>query len=503
MRLFQIVTVLFAWLAVFQCPACPQGYESPESLVKRARSILEVEVLSITNAPFPSTNGMPSMLLDELQFHDERTNAQAAVRVVKSIKGSAKATKFNLIGGPYDTCAPGFNYIHFKTGERLCLILDHELPAEVEGVVVNWRGRILSAEGKENEMKALIENAKRAWQKQVDFHKSVALEAYGRAEAISSGFGNLKPGINLSKEPYPVMACLRVLWINPDSLPPLALSSVKKQQWAKNSGQFLMGAGEDPLAGHLVDRVYHTGQNGNDPIPNNLADVLEKKLNSRPKEVVAFNREVFQKFLVAELCLTEEQASTITQSLGKTKAFSRTGFNPYKCEVREAAELKGLDYALGLADDEPDRLVWSTFGLRRSSGRGIDPAYLANYVARNLERDYTQWVRLVVLLAAPDSKTVPVVQKCFEKEKNYYRIDAYLAYFLKLQEYSQAQKLLDKFGKLAGDDLKLAGSEKDKRNVRESLAYCVKKYRPLFTEYKCTNAGLLEKLGQLEQQLAK
>ena len=503
MQLRLLLTAIFIGLAVLQSRACPQGYESPESLVKRARTILEVEVLSTSDAPFPSTNGMSEMLLEELKFSNERPNAQAVVRVVKSLKGFTQAVRFNLIGGPYDTCAPGFNYLHFKTGERLYLILDHELPADISGVLVNWRCRALSANEKENGMKALIESARRSWRRQIEFHKSVAPEAYARAEAMSASSGILKPGHNLSKEPYRVLACLRILWMNPDALPALPLPSVKQATSSKDSMQNVFEAGDDPMAGQLVDHVYHTGQHGGALAPPILANVLEQKLRSEPREVSAFNQEMFRRFLIAELHLPENKAVEITRALGNTKAFTETCFNPYKCEVRDAAELKDLGYALGLADDEPDRLVWSTFGLRMSSDRGINPAYLTGYVEKNPDRDYVAWPRLIVLLSAPDPKTTAIVQKRLEKEQNLHRLDAYLAYFLKLNDYPQARKVLGKFAKLAVDDLQTARSEKDTSGARESLAYCVKKFRSLFDQYKCTDAKLLEELVRIEQQFAK
>lgn len=497
---FQIVLLLFAG---FQAGACPQGYESPEALVKRARVILELEVLSVTNAPPPVIKKQPFSLKDD--DPQERTNAQATVRVVKCLKGGCAAQTFTLIGGPYDSCAPYFCYLKFKPGEHLALIIEHELPSSLKAVVVNWRCRVL--EPKEPELAGLMKGATEAWRKQVELYKSTTPEAFARADALHK-----TPAKNgrrtFSAEPYPVLACLRILWSNPEDLLPLPLTERKSASSVRKKTEADLEPEIDPFAGEMVDGAYHTLQYEHKTDPPELEEALQSRLKNNPSEFVAFNKQLLGKVLIEELGLQRAKATEIINSLKATDTFCKTDFEPYKCHlgsgVAEKGKLRPLQYALELADDEPDSLVWSTFGLgfHRKEKPTLDSTYIAFYVERNPQKDYRSWPRLVLLLSAPDLRMSAVVQRYLNQENNMYRMDQYAMFFLALRQYPEAGRVLSRFEALAADEVRGATAQESKAQTRESIQRMVKEFHSLLGLYDCKDAAVLEHLRNLETRAA-
>lgn len=496
------MALMFLCCAAFEAKACMQGYESPESLVKRARLIMELEVLSTTNAPPPITNAEPFSMVDDDPRN--RTNAVAEVKVVRVIKGRCLTDRFTLIGGPFDTCSPYFSYVQFNSGKRVYLIVDHELPKDLKAVLVNWRCRVLSREG--GDIAAVIEHAGQAWRRQVDWHKKTAPDSFDRAQALNQDAQVMKSERVLCQESYAVLACLRVLQTNPDDLPPWPLIPAKSSN-STNAQKYAAALPFDFQAGQLIDGVYHTVQHESSFIPQVLSNALQFHLARHQEDVIAFNQGLFQRFLVDEIALTPEKASALISTTPSTNVFAQVGFNPCKCELNHAEKangmLNGLEFALGLADDEPDTLVWRTFGMSMSRGVNIDPTFIANVVEKHPERDYSAWSRMIVLLSAPDVRTSSVVQKYLNQEQNIYRLENYLNFFLKLGQYPQARKVLDQFERIAVDDLRNASSDEDKKRARESLASQFKGISVLVETDASRDPGLVEQMHQLKKRIAE
>ncbi len=465
---------------------CAAGYESPESLVKRARLILEVEPLSVRDVPAPEKNNEVSLSHDEPL---ERKNAQATVKVVGVIKGKCDLRGFDLVGGPYYSCAPYPSYLHyFEKGKRVFLIFDCDLPVATKRVVITWRCRVFWGDNKE--ILSLMQNARDVWVKSLERYRAVAPDEFTEAKRLLKDSGGTLTAESLNKAPYAVLSCLRILLMNPDQVPQTAPTASEDT------------TGQSPESSENKG-IYFTQQHKDYPLPDALLAAMKHRNKADPRETSTFNRELFSSFLRKDLLLSPAQIETVLGADGVTNSLAQTDFSPYHCDIRvnekakNARDVRSVYFLIALADDEPDSLVWRTFGL--PDDIDLNANMFAAYVEKNMNRDYSAWPRLKLLLAVPHTKVAPLIQAALKSERNMYRLGVYFRFFVRLGDYDNAYTVLETFQALAFDDTIAKLSNERKKEYQERLFHLLKSFQDVMAGEQCDNAKLTGKLEDFKK----
>ncbi len=279
-----LVLVLFA-AKLFACPA---GYESPESLVRHARLIVQVEVLSVKEAPLP-----PGANISPPNEDYGRSSGQARVRIIEVIKGECTVREFTLIGGPYHTCAPYLMYHAFNVGKKLVLVLETPLPKDVKMVAITWRNRLMDQSVVQ--VRELMEKARVGWKRAVDRHRRAVTDEMAQAEMIQAELIKNPEYKIPSKTSFGVLSCLAVLWNDPDHLPVETPEEPANPDGYSNSffGSFYASKG-----------AYITAYASRAALPAGLREVFPKRNGfgyTPPPEAIHFNERILKTVLEDEL----------------------------------------------------------------------------------------------------------------------------------------------------------------------------------------------------------
>lgn len=274
--------ILGTWLH-----ACPAGYESPESLVRHARLIVQLEVLSVEEAPLPPGGSVRPGTDDY-----GRTSGQARVRILEVIKGECAVREFTLIGGPFHTCAPSVYYHAFEVGEKPVLILESPLPKDVRMVAITWRNRLIMENV--DRIKGLMEKARMGWKLAVDRHRRAAPEEMVQAEFLRAQFIKNPAYKAPSKASFGVLSCLAVLSNDPDHLPVEETEEPDDQdRWSGYSNSFFASF-------YASKGAYVTAYGSQAVMPAGMRDVFPKRNDfnyTPPPEARQFNERILKTIL--------------------------------------------------------------------------------------------------------------------------------------------------------------------------------------------------------------
>ncbi|MBA4387028.1 MAG: hypothetical protein C0404_03545 [Verrucomicrobia bacterium] len=486
--------LLVSGLCIGAALACPQGYESPEALVKRARLILELDPVSVSDVQPPPKDKKIGMSFDEPR---ERKNAQASVKVVRVVKGKSNINSFTLIGGPYSTCAPYPSYVSFEKGRRIYLILDRDIPENTKTVVVTWRCRVLPADRKE--LAALLDNARNAWTKSLDLHRKSAPAAFKEAQELLAASNSASSAAKLKLRSYPVLACLRALLMNLADVPP----AVPGPEPDTSQAAPITDADDFSSERINVKGFYYTDQQNSFPLPETLQSALATRGKAEPQAVRDFNKTLFEAFLRDDLLLADSQIHLFLSADELTNSMNRIAFSPFKCDIqvdgkRSHRDLISLSYLIALADDEPDSLVWKTGGLPEDIDLNVD--MFAGYIEKNMTRDYTIWPRLSLLLELPHPKIAPVIRNSLKQEENFYRLNKYFRFFLRLADHERAQSVLEKFRITAFDGSIQKLPPEERKAGKESILTIIRGFQDTMIKKNVDDPKLTATLLELKKQ---
>ena len=480
--------LILAFVHVPDVFGCAAGYESPESLVKRARLILELEPISVTNAPPPEKKPNDPMWSDN---HQPRKNGKATVKVVSVVKGKCGLKAFDLVGGPYYSCAPYPVYVPFERGRRVFLILDQDLPVSTKTGAVTWRCRVFGGEKKQ--LLALMQNARDAWRESLKRHREADPDAMAEAERLLKASRSVIPARAIAGSRYAVLACLSVLLMDPDRVP----ASIPTRG-GKNTG---------PEMPPMTEKkgVCYTLLWATFPLPESLMPAMERLAKEMPTSVTAFNRKLLEILATKTLLIPAVRAGILVRDNALTNSLQKCAFSPYDCDIRvdekdkSARDLRSLQLLIGLADDEPDTLVWRTFGLR--SDADLNTEMFANYIEKNADRDYSMWPRLRLLLAVPHKKIAPIVKRYLDQEQNLSRFPLYMEFFARIRQYRTAYSMLAKLEEMVRQDVRTGMSEEERKGYWEWAREQLDGFEAVVEGDEPDNAEFLSRLGELRKKV--
>lgn len=398
------IVLLLACLGLCQASllGCPAGYISSEAVVRCSPLILQVEVLSVGNAP-PLTGTVGS------SSKAARQGALARVRVLKALKGHASQRQFTVIGGPYQTCQPGEHFVHFSKGSQIFLALDAPLKSNEHTVVITTQGRIL--EKKPDEILALMEKSRLHWQRAVDRYRRTAPAAMKAAEQVLAASHGDPSKMALEALVFAELSCLRLLLNDPDHLP--ALETESTDAGLPSGNIFSTVSTLAPLPS--LPGYHYTAQPVTHFAPRALNNACKARASSHGHEARAFHRSLLLALLRDELKLpaTLAEAAAALPSLSRT--FEEPTPDPFwihfpRSDIGSQAFEESLRQLLMLADPEPDSFVWGTFGI------GVrPPPLLPEVFVPYLQSSHAMALAdkphaFDVLLSLPHPAVVPVIR---------------------------------------------------------------------------------------------
>lgn len=474
---------------------CTAHYESLESLAKKARLILEVEPVEVSDVTPDGSR--------RSNRPEGGGNGQAVVKVIRVVKGSCNLKTFTLIGGPYESCAPFACYIPFEKGRRIFLILDRDLPDITQQVIITGSARVFP--GDEKTLRTAIENAKTAWRRILQLYQKTSPEAYAEAQKIVQSTSLEIPAEQVKNASYPVLACLSVLLMNPEQVPSAEPGEIPVR---KNGWDVATRSADDGVTQYTSSRAPY-------PLPKSLVAANEARAKTAPAEVIAFNRSLLKQYMLDQLFLPEELVGTLLKDMATKKDYecsmNRTDFRPFSfyftCRdnpTESDKRLFSLSLLMALADDEPDSAVHKAgFGFR-SEHPALIPELFVPYLVKHPELDYlSNWGKLSILLTVPNQQLKEFIVKAFEQEHNSARLDQYFFYFLKLGDTESADKVLARYDILAFSREWPRVSDNRKKDWLAFAAYQVGNFRKRLNEAKSTDKQLIDRIAQLEQQIIK
>lgn len=417
---FQVMqTVLAAHvLALVFCirlPACPAGYESPESLVRHSRLIVRLEVLSAQEAPLP-----PEVAANHRQDHDYgRTAGQARVKILEVLKGECAAHEFTLIGGPWHTCAPSLYYHSFQPGQNLVLILETPLPADVKTVAITWRNRLIEANN--NQIKEFMERARAGWKLAVERHRRAVPEEMAKAEVLHAEIAK-RPDFQIpASTSYEVLSCLTILLNDPDHLPATVPEDVPEQdRWSGYSNSFF-------AALYASQGAYVTAYGSHAFLPARMRDVVPKRAEfnyTPPPEAAQFNKKILKSILVGELFVPPALVDSTLKNPDLKTMLNHPNNDPFwlrldrprsdhkigSADTRQSNAL-ALHYLMLLANPEPDGLIWGAFGLNIvEEAAFLPPELFVGFIEHNPQRIFEDRGALMILALLPHPQIAPMIR---------------------------------------------------------------------------------------------
>lgn len=396
-------------MVALRLSACPSGYESPESLVRHARLIVQVEVLSVEEAPLPAeVQARPGT-----DDHG-RSAGKARVKVTEVIKGECAVREFTLITGPYHTCAPYLMYHALTVGEKRVLILDAPLPPQVKTVVIAWRNRLIT-DGID-EVKKLMQQAGLDWKLAVERHRRAAPEDMAEAEHLHTAFLKNARFQVPSATPYGVRACLAVLVNDPDHLPP----AEKQPQEPGASSSFLADF-------YNSQGAYVSAQVSRDILPAGMQSGVSKAgslRRSQPAEAASFNAKLLKTILVDELAVPPGLAASVLANPKLQKMWQDPQDRVVWLTLARPAqedrtpETLAFYYLMLLASPEPDNFVWGSFAMDMpEKGDGfLPPDLFVGFLGGGQQRPWWGQTREFMILASlPHPQIAPVIRALAQK----------------------------------------------------------------------------------------
>jgi hypothetical protein len=423
--LLQLVLILFA----VKLSACPAGYESPESLVRHARLIVQIEVLAVEEAPLP-----PTMQVRHPDEDFGRKTGQAHVKILQVIKGKCAAREFTLISGPYHTCAPSLYYHSLQMGDKLILILESPLPNEVKIVAVTWRNRLIK-EGVDR-IREFMKNAHEGWKLAVERHRRAAPDDMAQAELLHAEFIKNPTYKAPSKASYGVLSCLAVLSNDPDRLPTEEpVEPDNEDRWSGYSNSFFGSF-------YASQKAYVTAYGSHTVMPIGMRDVFPKRIDfgyTPPPEARQFNERILKTILEDELFVPPALSADILKKPELKVMWDHPQADPFWLKLdrprrgSETADAMALYYLMLLADPEPDGLVWGTFGISADKATAFLPTDLfVGFIEHNQQRIFDDWGALKILILLPHSKIARMVRAHVAKGVYDRGPDALIRYFVQI-----------------------------------------------------------------------
>ena len=176
---------ILAVIAVFirlTADACIAPYQSTESMVKQAMLIISVEVIGYDEPleiDYQEDRYRGFHKNGEIYFSKE---SFARAKVTEILRGDCPFNEVALVGGPYDSCCPDPEYIQFKEGEKLFIIINDAPPKNTKRIRIKNCGCVFG--GSRDEMIALIDGARESWKKELSYHQEADPAAFQTAESI-------------------------------------------------------------------------------------------------------------------------------------------------------------------------------------------------------------------------------------------------------------------------------------------------------------------------------
>lgn len=429
MRFWKCVLSLFALLLLLtpRLSACPAGYESPESLVRHARLIIQVEVLSVEEAPLPA-----EMEARHGTDNYGRSSGKARVRVTEVIKGECAAGEFTLITGPYHTCAPYLMYHALAVGDKPVLILDAPLPPQVETVVIAWRNRLIHESI--NQVQKLMEYARTSWSLAVARHRRAAPEDMARAEQLHAAFVK-DPALKVPVgTPYGVQACLAVLSNDPDHLPP----EEKRMEEPGTQGPFLADYYKSQgayVSGMASREVFSADMHSVESVSGSLR-------RPQPAEAGLFNTKLLKTILEDELSVSSALAASVLENPKLRMMWQQpqgsivwlTLDRPAKED--RTPEMLAFYYLMLMASPEPDVFVWGSFAMDTpDQGDGfLPPDLFVGFLGGGQPRHWWGKTRPFMILASlPHPQIAPMIRALAQKGIYDHVPEVLVRYFVRLK----------------------------------------------------------------------
>jgi hypothetical protein len=396
--------------------ACMRPYVSQERLLKRARHILEVEVLSVGEASPPSEEWIQD---GEDSYRDNRKDARARVRVVRELRGRLDLEEFTLIGGPYDSCAFFPCYVTFEAGERLFLLLDGPVPRGTETVQLSLWGRVFR--GTEEDLRARLAWSVRWWRERLALLQEAAPTALAEARRLSSlcrSGAALLPS-DLEGASYETLLSLVELLRDPEHPVP---------------------AGSPEAGGP----TYVTRLQGDHSLPEPLAAALQTMRQDHAREVAETNRDLLRRFLVERLMQPGSRADRFVEAV-EEECFARARLPLRGLKLTKGADRETVSvyHLLRLADDEPDGIVRARYRARHGS---LDPRVLVPWLSRWQESLPAIEARLRVAASIPDRDVAPFVVRCLSQDLRKMELEACRAYFEAIGDGVHAAEVAARLG---------------------------------------------------------
>lgn len=399
-----LVLLLLMLAMSLRLVACPAGYESPESLVRHARLIIELEVLSVSEAPLP-----PDLSAQFGNDNSGRSMGKAQVKVLNVIKGECASREFTLIGGPYHTCAPCLFYHTFKAGDKRMLILESPLPKNVKTVAITWRNRLLDENA--DQIRVLMDKARLGWKKAVDRHRRAAPEEMSLAEKMQAEIAK-NPAYQIPENTsYGTLVCLAALWNDPDHLPAASPEEPDDSDWSSSS--FLQSF-------YASRKVCTTDYASRAVLPSGLSKLLPKPAQfsyAPPPEAMSFNEKILKTILEDELFVPVSLTASIVKNPKLKGMWDRPQQDAFWLglsrpdETTMPLEAMSLYYLMLMADPEPDSMVWSGFGRGEAKDAAFLPADLFVGFLEHYRQSFTEHDgALRILLRLPDPRIAPAVR---------------------------------------------------------------------------------------------
>lgn len=394
--------ILGAWLH-----ACPAGYESPESLVRHARLIVQLEVLSVEEAPLP-----PDVSIRDGNDDYGRKFGQARVRILEVIKGECAVREFTLIGGPFHTCAPSLYYHAFEVGEKPVLILESPLPKDVKMVAITWRNRLLIESV--HHIKDLMEKAREGWKLAVQRHRRAAPEEMAQAEVLRAEFIKNPAYKAPSKASFGVLSCLAILSNDPDDLPDEETEEPDDQdRWSGYSNSFFASF-------YASKGAYVTAYGSNSVIPAGMRAVFPTRNDfnyTPPPEARQFNERILKTILEDELFVPPALSATILGNPKLKVMWDQPQRDPFWLTLDrpprsgEALDAMALYFLMLLAHPEPDGLVWGGHGMSADQDAVfLPPDLFIGFLGHNQKRFFEHSGANMILLLLPHPQVAPIVR---------------------------------------------------------------------------------------------
>jgi len=492
----RILTTLGSLLLLIgPCFSCPAGYESQASLASSARLILGVKVQSVADAE------KPDPFTEKAEAGKPENGTQALVEVTETVRGHCDLKQFTLVGGPYQTCAPGLNYIKFEPGESLYLLLDRPLAKDTTQVIITWRCRVFK--GTREELNELLARTNRQREDMLAIHRRLFPEAMDKATTLLQVNPGAQ-GVN-AKTPYATLACLRLLLSDPARFRPSEFAyQDEPDEPDPDANPFSVGETlPRPPAG-----TYITCNSTTPWQHRALDEALKERAKSHPQEALEFNRRLFVKCLTEQLLTDEETATGIATEKLLEPLFAEVqedadafdlnlGQLDRDQEVLASPMARTVSFLLMIVDQADDRRVWRMFGFGFGEPPKLDTSLLLPLLKQRPATFTENFAGLRLLLSVPDPQIAPSVKELSLQAKQAYLLDDYFNYFLKLKDEPSCLNILERFDALTADKLATLNKPAEKQKLIDYTGWLVSRMVESIEDSEMDSATVRDRLEEL------